>query len=127
MQLEIINGLCTQFENIKEALGKGNLINTDLEVVNRDGIKWMLIRIKNIILTLLIQDPWQHYRLVNVAEAFYQNVDTHKNFMKTSKKIRESIREILEELDKKGKNNEKVKQINQKVRDILNANTTEVF
>jgi len=62
-----------QVDTLMEAVGAGNLIDSDLKVVNKHGWEWKILSVVKWILSPLYSclgmDAFQHYRIHNVSQA----------------------------------------------------------
>lgn len=86
---------------IEQALNQGNLVTSDLEVVEKNGIKWAWIRFSRAFLKVFscCQDPWKAYRINAVAQAL--STFTSNNQAHLTPDVKQRLEQILAKLEVK--------------------------
>ncbi len=98
---------------IDQALDRGNLLTTDLQVVEKQGITWVWIIFTRAVLTVVsycIQyDPWKAYRIHHVAQSLSTFVANNQEHVTPDKEIQ--IKEIFNKLEVKAGRSSQHKEI----------------
>lgn len=114
-------------QTITKALDEGNLIDTNLQVVNKHGWQWKFKQVVNFILfpfhLILHRDPYSHVRSCAVAQALLSYCKDHSEELDTDIKKTISTRVFSPLLsDPKYKHAQELEKIHQEFNHILPAN-----
>lgn len=97
--------LLNQLNGLNKALAQGDLVTDNLQVVQKHGFKWVLLKILKVLSTpfsyMFCQgDPWRHYRINHVAVAILKLCESNKQLIQEAHA--DAINGILSKLKAKG-------------------------
>lgn len=80
---------------IDQALTKGNLITTDLKIVEKHGIKWVWIKLTRFLMQIFCHctnlDPWKAYRIHLLADSLSIFTKNNQDYLPSAKTHLKSI------------------------------------
>lgn len=111
------NSFQTHLIEIDQALDRGGLLTTDLQVVEKHGIQWIWIVFTRAILTVVSyciqQDPWKAYRINHVAQSLSTFVANNQDYVTPGRQVQ--LEEIFNKLEIKAGRSSQHKEIYLKV------------